>query len=503
LSTGRVHLYTVLSRICIIASAMVFLTAAIVIMMKINGLALSAGEYTGIWGDMCAAFIMVAFFFLLGVMTGAPRKGVFSGIRVLAAWFFFLFIVPGAINRIVDKHVPDTSANYQTGLDKFEILSNFEKRIAEEIGHFDRNKIESARKVIENYWNKENKEIEAVEQQLKERIISAIDHYKSLAVWTPVTFFQLTGNEVSSRGYENYFDFYSYDQELQQKFIRFYIDRCYYNDPKKLVSFIKANENLFYAKTRLPVNFWQGVIINLGILVIMVIITLFRFKKYIYAIEAKERLGNENHPIIVSKGELKALHMDKTKGLNEKLYNLLSGKLRTGETIKLEIDNVDYTDNRTRADFLCLCHPRQIPGDIKAGAFVSFILRLSGLSRKEKKAIYASLRNDSEMVKIKRKTFSELTDRQKGNVFSTILPYLKHKIYLVDNVCLDMPDHFVIELNDIMLGWAGSGSSVIYLTTEKEVKVNDFKKEYKGRDFREVKMWSQMVSRLKELDIPE
>jgi len=48
----------------------------------------------------------------------------------------------------------------------------------------------------------------------------------------------------------------------------------------------------------------------------------------------------------------------------------------------------------------------------------------------------------------------------------------------------------------------GEISSVLYLTTEKEVNVDDFKEKYKGRDFLEEKMWSEMVSRLKELDIP-
>ena len=55
----------------------------------------------------------------------------------------------------------------------------------------------------------------------------------------------------------------------------------------------------------------------------------------------------------------------------------------------------------------------------------------------------------------------------------------------------------------IMLGWAGKGSPVLYLTTEKEVKVDVFKTEFKGCDFREEKMWSESLSRLKELDIKE
>ncbi|MCP4230072.1 MAG: hypothetical protein GY771_07985 [bacterium] len=70
----------------------------------------------------------------------------------------------------------------------------------------------------------------------------------------------------------------------------------------------------------------------------------------------------------------------------------------------------------------------------------------------------------------------------------------------MDNAALDMPGEFLTRLNDIMKDWAASGASVLYLTTERAGSEEKYKKEKSGCDFTEEKMWSETVSRLKELN---
>ncbi len=497
LTALKVFFSVSLCRLCVIALTLVLMFGVVASMAAVHETPFTSGDWAGLAVYMTAAFLNLACFFFLGVIPSFFRHKSTAVVMAFAAWFLFLITIPGFINSVVAKKLPSSTADYQAELDKFEIVSEFETRSEKEAGTFNRNKIETGRKIIENFWNNDYKKIEGVEQGLYDRISAFADYYWSLAAIMPVTFFQSTGNEVSSRGYENYLAFYKYNREMQRRFVRFYIDRCFYNDPRQIVSFIKATENIYPARTMLPRNFKKGITYGLIWVIILAAAAYYRFHKYLYAIRSTRELSGENHPIIVSKGETKFLYMHKPHGLNEKLFNLLCGRLHTGESLKLEIANQDLTENKDLQNFLYICHPDSIPNDITAGALATFILRQARVPRSQRAAVYAAL----ETQKIRRKIFSELESEQKSKVYSLLLPYFKKDIYLLDNIGNEMPRWFLIEINDIMLHWAGAGASVIYLTTEREIKQEDFDNGNMSRDIIEKKMWPELLSHLKGMAI--
>jgi len=51
-----------------------------------------------------------------------------------------------------------------------------------------------------------------------------------------------------------------------------------------------------------------------------------------------------------------------------------------------------------------------------------------------------------------------------------------------------------------MLGWSEGGSAVILLSTQPEIELEEFKMKKMGGDFAEEAMWSEKVSRIKELN---
>ncbi len=65
------------------------------------------------------------------------------GINIANYWFIKPAVEPG---------FPDALREYQTVLDKWNESANFEVSAAEKYGKFDRNNMESARKVIEDLW---------------------------------------------------------------------------------------------------------------------------------------------------------------------------------------------------------------------------------------------------------------------------------------------------------------------------------------------------------------
>jgi hypothetical protein len=98
-----------------------------------------------------------------------------------------------------------------------------------------------------------------------------IDKERSISKFFPGPFFDMTANEMSGRGHENFLRFYDYSMDMQAKFVRFNIERAFYNDPEVMVNFIKNDEDIFYGKAALPPNFWSGILIQMVYLVILII----------------------------------------------------------------------------------------------------------------------------------------------------------------------------------------------------------------------------------------
>jgi hypothetical protein len=99
----------------------------------------------------------------------------------------------------------------------------------------------------------------AVDEKLKQEISQLFDVYNNWLLVTPTTFYTNTCDELSSRGYQSYLDFYTYLQDLRSKFVRFWINRVFYHDQKILVDFVTNDENLFYSKSQVPKNYWKRI----------------------------------------------------------------------------------------------------------------------------------------------------------------------------------------------------------------------------------------------------
>ncbi len=470
-----------------------------VVLLVVNDIRLGLGEWGGVAAFISAALIMLFFCYFTGVILGSFRSRKVGVSLLMTAWFLFAFVVPGSVNTYIGRNFALLPSSFQTELQKQDVVTKFEARATNSHGPFNRSRIEQGREVIEEYWKNDYRRIEDLEWELRQAIGQSIQRYKRLAVLTPTTFFQLTANEVSSRGYENYLQFYCYLREMQKKFVRFYIDRCYYNDPTQMVSFIKGDENLFHAGTVLPGNFAAGVCINLVYILLLMGWAYARFRSYLYTVYCRSPLKQGNPPIIIKSNEFKALLIFSRKGFNEKLYNLLSGRLAkegSDPGLHLEIGGRDFSGQTVRADFLYLCSPGSVPDDIRAGDWLGFLRRLLKLSQLEKANLQAALASGN----LGRKTFGQLDNFEKGEVFLAVLPYFKHKIFLVDNVTEGMPVEFITRLNDIMRQWNEAGSAVLFLTTKRDVQTGGAGKSRK-RNFDELEGWSEYVARLKELGV--
>ncbi len=282
-SHKKIFLAVIGSKLLLFVLAFLILVASQVIQMIILGSPLPSMEYPNLLNYLVATVKMLLFFFLSGVIIGVLRmKGFYSALSIFVAWFVLIFIIPGANNSLFQSKLPDSTMDYQTELEKYSTITDFEKKAIQEVGPFDRSKMENGRMIIEKYWNVDYKEIEAQEEKLRNMFAESVDECNLLSIFSPVNNYLLTCSEVSSRGYQNFLGYYRFNQELQRKFVRFYIDRTFYNDPKVMVNFLDKEDPIYRAKSALPTYFHWGLLVNALYCLILLLVSYYRFKKYLF-----------------------------------------------------------------------------------------------------------------------------------------------------------------------------------------------------------------------------
>lgn len=376
-SRARLFFPIVIPRFILFTAAYVCMFGCVLLWIKARGIELSSADYKALSGYLLVNLIMLLFFFLCGVIYGTLRSTAVSFACILGTLIILSFLVPGLMADIAGKNFPDSNEDYQVEMDKFKIVGNFENRSAEKQGQFDRDKMETEQKIIEEYRNNYFNKMVNREEQLMIRMQRAVDRANQLAVFFPTTFFLLAGNEVSGKGYASYMEFYAYVKVMWCNFVRFWIDRVFYHDPQVMVYFLKGDENIFRSKSRLPKYFKVGVVLNMGIIIILFFISYVCFKKWLHP-SPKKADAFENAAINFSTGKqytVKVDHIDFSRQLLNRFYG--QGK---GLEWKLTINGKKLPANGS-PDFFYIPNVKQIPGDIKVRELLMLFKRLLKLPK--------------------------------------------------------------------------------------------------------------------------
>lgn len=275
---------TVFSRIFILIFLFLLNAGISLILLKINGIEFSKFEYVHFFIYLVTLVLMVLFFFTLGTVAGSFKSNFAGFVMVIISWFILVFLFPGIVNTVTSWKADNIVSNYNLELQKLKSLMDFERRALEQVGVTNKESMESVRKFIEDYLQKGFKKILAFEEQLRNETEENIRNFEFLSSLFPSTFYLSTGNEISSKGYENFILFFNYIQELKKKFVRFYVDHRYYSDepfdaPSTVESFINDNENLFRSRSRIPRGFVRGLLLTFVYILGLFVISYRRFKQ--------------------------------------------------------------------------------------------------------------------------------------------------------------------------------------------------------------------------------
>ncbi|MGD2087374.1 MAG: ABC transporter permease subunit [Candidatus Aminicenantes bacterium] len=280
----RLFFSTVLSRVFILVFLFLLNAGISLIFLEINGIQFSKGEYVHFFIYLVTLVLVLVFFFALGTIAGSLKSGFAGFVMVIISWFVLVFLFPGIVNTVTSRKADNIVSNYKLELQKLKSLMDFERQSFEELGSTTKDNIELVRKSVEDFLEKGFPKIHAFEERLSNEMEENVRYFEFLSSLFPSTFYLSAGNEISSRGYENFILYFDYIRELKKKFFKFYLDRRYYSDasfdaPKKVESFIKGNENLFHAKSRTPRGFFLGILLTLVYIVGLFIVSYSRFKQ--------------------------------------------------------------------------------------------------------------------------------------------------------------------------------------------------------------------------------
>ena len=276
---GKLFLSIAFSRVIIFSVFFFFIGGLSLLVLKLNRIRLSSDQWPHWFAFMGVLVLLSVFFFALGTIAGTFKSRFTGFVTLISMWFVFVFLVPWVVNAITAHDADNIASNYQLELEKLKILMGFEKEAEEMEGPVTDSNTETERLLVESAWNNELNAIRDLEKKLADEMHSNIYRFQKLSCFFPSTFYLSAGNEIGSKGYENFIRFFDRILTLKWKFIRFYIDKKYYSDLSKVESFIKDSENLFYSQTVLPRGFLRGVLIALVYILVLFVVSYARFKR--------------------------------------------------------------------------------------------------------------------------------------------------------------------------------------------------------------------------------
>jgi hypothetical protein len=289
------------------------------------------------------------------------------------------------------------------------------------------------------------------------------NRFQNLSLVSPTSFYIAAANEINSRGYENVIDFYAYVQKLKEQFVRYYINKKFYSDYSTVESFVKGDENIFTAKSRLPGNLGTGMALILLFIIGLFFLSLFRFKGFLFIQPGKMAEDINGLDVELKERETYVL-LTGGSIINNQLYNFFSGEAKGFKgLVRLNDVNLASEANKSkRNDFVYICHPGNVPCDIKVGDFIAFIKKLLKASNKTVSKLYIRL----GIEHIEDKCFMEISFDEVGRILLEAAQMKKSKIYMFRDFARGMPTDYMSRFNEELQKLKDQDAAILYLTDD-------------------------------------
>ncbi|MCX6580613.1 MAG: hypothetical protein NT166_10570 [Candidatus Aminicenantes bacterium] len=474
LRPGQLFTGVVLSRVIFITLSLAGLSGIVLLLLSYKGIQLSSPELKAFTAHIIAGWALMMFFFFSGLLIGRIRSTSRAWTTALIYWSVLALLLPASYAAVVNNNAAKITDSDKVELDQLTIINDFENKSEHDLGKFNRNKIEEFKIKAEGYWNNDYKSVEKVEIDLREEVARHMKKYRDFSIWNPITFYLSVSKDVGGKGPDNYLGYNDFLIALKRNFLRFFIDRCFYFNPLEMVNFIKADENIYYAVSRVPGNFGWGLLITFMHILLFLFLSYWFFKKALYRMEKEAAAGRESAEIRLKDHEVNACVIE-GEGFRDFLYALLSdrpdvirktgfmGSVWVDETEILGQANGQKGNQPPAAAYMP--RPGELPGELKARNLATFVCRLAGASAAEKEAIL----NSPAIKDAGNRPFKRLKPRQVFQAMLLLAPLKKSRYYLFHDMAQGLTTDYAAELMDLMERLQAGGSVVIFLTTSASI----------------------------------
>jgi hypothetical protein len=226
--------------------------------------------------------LVITFFTAGGAIIGSIKNKPSPFITLPLVYFLLVFFIPWLLQRAVYMEAKEgIKSIYKFEYQSFKYMMTFEKRFYKHFEVWKSGDIapDDIKSMIQSGQEVEYKQMRKTELKRIEGIVKRIRTYQTISFFFPTPFYISTNKELSSKGFQNFINFYRYAYDMKQDFIKFYIDRKFYRPlPKSGVEpFIKGNEDLFYGQSHLPQGFILGLVLTI-LYIAVLLVTLYRMQ---------------------------------------------------------------------------------------------------------------------------------------------------------------------------------------------------------------------------------
>jgi len=423
----------------------------------IRGIVFTTHDITGFNAILGYTLILMLIFFAIGFLISTFRKPGAQLLTFNLAWILLAIIAVFLFVSINENKFQNAIIGYNNELAKIDEVVAFEKRAVGDNIRYTPKKLDRARKRVEKgYLGVVLKKTSDMEAKLFDKIQAGIESVNLNSIFIPTVFFLHTCSEASSCGYSNFLLFYKYTAQQQENFARFWIDRVYRHDPKKMVPFITGDKFFFQAQSRVPENFWISLILSFFYGFVLFYIAFTRFKRIIQSKQA--RIDDFSEINLEIDSQKKTVIRSAYPVFNREFLNVFfgCGQIRDWQ---IAIDGQNLV-NKEPKDILYLPSPVHFPGDVSPRDFTGLIKRLLVVG--DENILRWSKDQDNKLLKRKFHTFDR---EQQSALLLRLSQFSQKKIIIFNDFIQEIPKDKRRELSDLADEMTDNGITIIDLSS--------------------------------------
>lgn len=282
-SQNRSSLKNIFIRLLILDSFFVILLCSVYLYALSRGISFSKADgFIYIQHGLSSIFFLNLFFFAGIVIAAVHKYKKQSFVSMLITWVVIIFIVPGLSKTNLEKALKQIPSSEKLDLDKLKTLLDMEKNTKEYINKIlSKNpniRLNEVREILKelnkNHMNNGYIDNKQKEDMFHDKVKELIRNFEDGNLIFPVEYYKFVSCEVSSKGYTEYVKFINHVLRVKNDFIKFYSYKRYESNDERLENFIKHDENIYKAESRLPRTFWKGNFVMIGYSIILFLIFL-------------------------------------------------------------------------------------------------------------------------------------------------------------------------------------------------------------------------------------